>query len=90
MAAHLPRDSAVMLAVAPQREVELWDASAYLLAHIADLLAAGNWQRGGGRGSRPRPLTRPSAEGDIEPVTAADIDDFRTWYSEQPGGRRLD
>lgn len=31
----------------------------YLLAQIVDLIAGGNWQRGGGKGRRPRPVERP-------------------------------
>lgn len=30
-----------------------------LLALIADLLAGANWQRGGGKGQRPKPIPRP-------------------------------
>lgn len=47
-----------------------WDApvsrESVLLADVFDALAAGNWQRGGGRGQRPKPWprwwTRPSGE----------------------------
>ncbi|MFB6392637.1 hypothetical protein [Polymorphospora lycopeni] len=28
----------------------------HLLAHVANLIAAGNWQRGGGKGQRPKPI----------------------------------
>lgn len=88
MAAHLPRESATMLAVTPQQEIEMWGTDSYLLAYALDLLAAGNWQRGGGKGARPKPIPRPKAES--EPVTTADLADFRSWYAEQPGGRQLD
>jgi hypothetical protein len=38
-----------------------WSVTDQLLALIADLLAAANWQRGGGKGTRPKPLPRPGA-----------------------------
>jgi hypothetical protein len=40
-----------------------WDVSDHLLATVVDLLAAGNWQRGGGKGRRPRRMKRPGAGG---------------------------
>lgn len=89
MAAHLPRESATMLAVVPRQAVESWDANTYLLAHVADLIAGGNWQRGGGKGPKPKPLQRPKAERvDATPDREA-IDEFRQWYAAQPGGRSL-
>jgi hypothetical protein len=36
----------------------------YLLARVAYLLAAGNWQRGGGKGPRPKPVKPPGAPRD--------------------------
>lgn len=90
MAVHLPRESATMLAVAPRQEAEAWTADAYLLAHIADLLAGANWQRSGGKGGRPKPLKRPKI-GPVEPLPNQEaIDEFREWYCTQPGGRPLD
>lgn len=41
-----------------------WNASDHLLAVVADLLAAANWQRGGDKKKpRPKPLPRP---GDVK------------------------
>lgn len=37
----------------------MWGDAEHILAHILDVLAAGNWQRGGGKGRRPQPLPRP-------------------------------
>lgn len=37
----------------------MWTDHEYLLAGILDLLAGANWQRGGGKGSRPKPVKRP-------------------------------
>ena len=41
-----------------------WTPDTYLLANLVDLAAAGNWQRGGGKGRRPKPLPRPGARPD--------------------------
>lgn len=40
-----------------------WDTIEHLLAAVVDLLAAANWQRGGGKGQKPKPVPRPQAEG---------------------------
>lgn len=37
-----------------------WGDSEHLLAGIFDLLAGANWQRGGGKGTRPKPIRRPT------------------------------
>jgi hypothetical protein len=36
-----------------------WGVQEHLLATVADLLAGANWQRGGGKGQRPKPVPRP-------------------------------
>lgn len=36
-----------------------WSVSDHLLAAAVDALNAGNWQRGGGKGRRPKRVTRP-------------------------------
>ncbi|PPG25969.1 hypothetical protein C5E10_18030 [Pseudoclavibacter sp. RFBG4] len=37
-----------------------WDLSEQLLAHVADTLAAGNWQRAGKKSApKPKPIKRP-------------------------------
>lgn len=43
-------------------EAATWSADTHLLATVADLLAGGNWQRGGGKGRRPKPIQRPGAK----------------------------
>lgn len=43
-------------------EASAWGFQEELLASIADLLAGANWQRGGGKGMRPKPLDRPWQE----------------------------
>jgi len=40
-------------------EKRMWRLEHYLLAAILDSLAAANWQRGGGKGKRPKPTPRP-------------------------------
>lgn len=87
MAAHLPRDSATMLAVLPKTEHEAWDVSDWLLANVVDLLAAANWQRGGGKGARPKPVQRPKPPKVDGAGDGLEVDDFRSWYAAQPGGR---
>ena len=89
MAAHLPRDAACIIAAVPRSDIEFWDMNTYLLANVVDLLAAGNWQRSGGKGRRPKPLQRPTAPAQHTGVTANDITEFRDWYSNQSGGRDL-
>lgn len=39
-----------------------WTPTEYLLAEITDAIRGGNWQRSGGKGSRPRRIPRPGAE----------------------------
>lgn len=36
-----------------------WDLNALLLRNIALLLAGANWQRSGGKGSKPKPIALP-------------------------------
>lgn len=42
-----------------------WTRTEMLLAMIADLLAGANWQRGGGKGARPKPIPRPGVGPEI-------------------------
>lgn len=36
-----------------------WGITEHLLASAVDALHGANWQRGGGKGSRPKPINRP-------------------------------
>ncbi|MGC4891090.1 hypothetical protein [Micromonospora sp. DT227] len=36
-----------------------WSITDHLLAVVVDLLAGANWQRGGGKGPKPKPIKRP-------------------------------
>lgn len=51
-----------------------WGDAEELLAGILDALVAGNWQRGGGKGPRPKQLPRPGvkAASSAAPVPSGD------------------
>ena len=57
LALHLPAGAQTWLSMGAD---SAWEVSDYLMALIADLLAAANWQRGDGKGKRPQPLDRPA------------------------------
>lgn len=57
---HLPETSALFAALRGGPEHRPWTTTTYLLAGTCNALAAGNWQRGGGRGQRPTPITGPA------------------------------
>ncbi|MCP3801856.1 hypothetical protein NLX83_21555 [Allokutzneria sp. A3M-2-11 16] len=59
LAEHLPSGSATVAALLGGPEHREWSTLAHLLAALVDATQAGNWQRGGGNGKRPRPITRP-------------------------------
>lgn len=57
---YLPRESALSYELnGPSRDVTVAD---HLLARIETRLAGANWQRGGGKGQRPKPVKLPTAE----------------------------
>lgn len=56
--------SGSMLALDMHGEQATWGTTDYLLATIADLLNGANWQRSGGKGRAPSPITRPGAKSD--------------------------
>ena len=55
----LPHDSALRASIQGGSPFRGWTAGRYLAAGVVDLLAGGNWQRGGGKGKRPQPVQRP-------------------------------
>lgn len=71
LVAGLPYDSATVRAMhGPAVE---WSTGDYLLAHIADLLAAANWQRAGRESApKPTPIERPGNARKIR-LTGAEI-----------------
>jgi hypothetical protein len=57
---HLPPEAASVIATNP---AAAWTPAEYLLATIADLTAAGNWQRAGKKNApRPKPIERPGVK----------------------------
>lgn len=54
-----PRDTSALIRELEGNESHQWTLTTYLLAGIFDQLAGANWQRGGGKGSRPKPIPRP-------------------------------
>ncbi len=60
---YLPPTSAFARSMHGQRAT--WSSTEYLLAAAVDALAAANWQRGGGKGRKPKPIPRPGDEPDM-------------------------
>mgnify|MGYP001148205467 CR=1 FL=1 len=56
-----------------------WSLTDHLLASVIDVLNAANWQRGGGKGSRPKPVSRPGVKdkGSEHFGTAVSIEELR-------------
>jgi hypothetical protein len=63
---HLPRDSA--LARKLLGDDAPWGLNEQLAAMTIDVLRQGNWQRGGGKGRKPKPLPRPGVKKAAEPL----------------------
>lgn len=55
-----------------------WSLSDHLSAAAVDALNAANWQRGGGKGSRPKPVPRPGVKGDNQRVLGKVTGEGRT------------
>jgi len=57
-----------------------WSPELHMLANIFDTLASGNWQRGGGKGPRPKPVKRPRVDKNVQtfgkPKAFADVQQF--------------
>lgn len=70
----LPRTSATVRATLG--DAAEWSTTDHLLALVADLLAAANWQRGGGKGKRPKPIERPGVK--VPGRTDIALDSFDT------------
>ena len=89
MIVYLPPDSATMRAVLGPPDP--WGLAEHLLAVIADALHGANWQRGGGKGKRPKPIPRPGVgpETDEERIgghdSALPLDEMAEWLGwDQP------
>ena len=46
-----------------------WTLTDHLLAVAIDVLNAANWQRGGGKGSAPKPIRRPGMQPEKKAIT---------------------
>lgn len=56
---HLPVNTP--LGVAIHGDAARWGVPEHLMASVVDLLQGANWQRGGGKSTRPKPIPRPDA-----------------------------
>lgn len=63
---HLPRDSALARKLLGNDAP--WGLSEQLLALAVDAIRQGNWQRGGGKGGKPKPVPRPGVTQASEPL----------------------
>jgi hypothetical protein len=79
---HLPEDSALFAALRGGPQHRPWTTRAYLAAGACNALAAGNWQRGGGKGPRPEPITGPP-----RPAESARRRSIRAWRAEHIAAR---
>lgn len=57
-----PRAESALVREIEGDESHQWGLSDFLLAGIFDMLAAANWQRGGGKGPRPKQIPRPGVK----------------------------
>lgn len=78
-------DSAIYRALKPEEAA--WasrDTTNHLLANVFDALAVGNWQRGNGKGRKPKPLKRPGVGPDREVIEMDRFDSpaaFDEWWA---------
>lgn len=77
---YAPRDSPIQRALV-DNDGAIWSTSDYLLAMVADAVNAGNWQRGGGKGTKPKPIPRPE---DVKHAgrDALPVDEMQEWLGE--------
>lgn len=55
-----------------------------LLYLLVDLIAGGNWQRSGGKGSRPKPMKRPGADKKVGGTTVMELDELDAFLGWSP------
>jgi hypothetical protein len=76
------RTSATTRVIDP--EASTWKLTDHLLALLIDYVAIGNWQRGGGKGRKPRPVPRPGAGSNLEQIEMDSFDTpaaFDEWWA---------
>lgn len=62
-----------------------WTLEAQLLALVADILNVANYQRGGGKGAKPKPIERPGVKNEqVQRFggTAVSAKSFDAWWDE--------
>lgn len=74
----LGRDSELYKALNPGDETS-WSVNEYLLASVADSLNLRLWQAGGGKGTRPKPIPRPTDEKPKQYGTAEPVENILDW-----------
>lgn len=57
---YLPAEAATSRELTGRNPETEWGNSEHLLAAIFDVLRAANYQRGGGKGAKPKPIRRPT------------------------------
>ena len=68
---YAPRESAYVREIGG--ETVEWSSTEHLLALVCDELAVANWQRSGGKGRYPKPLTRPGETQTTVPAIRGDL-----------------
>lgn len=63
--ANLPLESATLRKMLGAEYVS-WGPTEHLLAVVVDVLQGANWQRSGGKSSKPKPLPRPKSKVQVE------------------------
>lgn len=71
----------------------LWGLPEHLLAAIADRLASIIWQNGGGKGQKPKPISRPGVGPTKSNIAshkfdAMTIEDYERRYAERKSQQR--
>jgi hypothetical protein len=64
-----------------------WTSTEYLLANAVDALQGANWQRGGGKGARPKPIVRPGSNDRKHFGKARSIGETRDLFDRWRDGR---
>lgn len=64
----------------------LWTVTDHLIAVAVDALHNANWQRGGGKGLRPKPIPRPGVEDQNTQTLGQDpipAGEFMDWWNQE-------
>lgn len=66
-------------------DIVRWSDTEYLLAAIVDVLAWANWQRGQGKGPKPKPIRRPTDKDPKLKSTSLPVEEARAKLYELTG-----